>query len=93
MNKYKKLLLIALALIIIGFLIPNSLHINDYYNTFEPIDCKQKEIEAKENNSTLLGCHEQDTFFLNIIVFLLPILGIIAIILIFIPNKRKDKEL
>ncbi len=82
MNEYKKLLLIALALIVIGFLIPNSLHINDYYNTINYTD------------TICFDCNmnQQDFFGLFIFITIISVISITFIIIIRYKYKEKEKN-
>ena len=83
MNKYKKLLLIALGLIIIGFLIPNSLHINDYYNSIDYID------------TTCFDCNmnQQDSIGLFVFIIISIIIIIFCIICYGYEKKKKDSTI
>ena len=78
MKKYKKLLLITLGLIIIAFLIPNSLHINDYYNTIN------------YTNSICLDCNwnQQDFFGLFIFIIIISMIGIVFFLIIRYKYKK-----
>ena len=82
MNKYRNLLLVALALIVIGFLIPNSLHINDYYNTIN------------YTNTICLDCNwnQQDFFGLFIFIIIISTIGIIFFLIIRYKYKKKEKN-